>query len=177
MLSGAAAGLAAAVAWEVLAFDDAADSLTAKSPAIPAEAARPAAPVPSDDSLLPNVSTIVLKRPLFSPDRKAAANAGATPGQTAADELPRLAGVIVGPSGRRAIFADATGHPKVANEGSTIGRFTVRVIAPGQVTLTSSEGERVLRPTYTSVPASVAGAPQPPPAAAPFQQPNRGRTR
>ena len=177
VLAGAAAALATIVALELLSFDDTADSVVATSPSQGIEAARPAPPAPSDTALLANISETVLQRPLFSPERKAAAGAGADVAQTATDELPRLAGVIVGPSGRRAIFADSNGHPKVASEGTTLGRFTVRSIAPGQVILTSSEGDRVLRPAFTPAPAPDAGAPQPPPGVPPFLQPNRVRAR
>ena len=65
----------------------------------------------------------------------------------ASDDLPRLAGVIVGPGGGRAIFAPAEGRALVVPEGGHVGRYTVRSIVPGQVTLSDSEREFVIRPS------------------------------
>jgi hypothetical protein len=91
----------------------------------------------------------IVDRPLFSPGRRpppppAAAQATAAAGAA----FPRLSGVIVGPSGSSAIFTDSAGHARIATEGSPVGEFTIRTIVPGQVTLTSSAGERVLHPSF-----------------------------
>jgi hypothetical protein len=83
----------------------------------------------------------------------------------AAAEFPRLSGVIVGPSGRSAIFTDSAGHARIATEGSPVGEFTIRTIAPGQVILTSSAGERVLHPSFPKAgggPGAGSGAGEPP---------------
>jgi general secretion pathway protein N len=99
----------------------------------------------------------ILERPLFNPDRRpppppAAAPAAAPP----KSEFLRLSGTVIGPSGRSAIFVDSEGHARVVGEGGVIGEFSIRAITPGQVTLTSSAGERVLHPTFpkTDTPAS-----------------------
>ena len=50
--------------------------------------------------------------------------------------LPRLAGVVVGPFGRSAIFAVEGSKPVVATEGSHVGAWLVRSIAGGTVEVT-----------------------------------------
>jgi hypothetical protein len=88
------------------------------------------------------------QRPLFRPGRRApppaASPAASAPAAQA--NLPRLAGVVIGPGGGRAIFAVADGKSAVATEGTSLGRFTVKSIAPGRVTVAGPEGEIELRP-------------------------------
>jgi hypothetical protein len=143
-LAALAAGLAGILALECSAPEPAPDIVAPP-------AASPQSPAAAPDTALPaTLGARLLGRPLFSPDRRPAA--AAPPAQVAATDgatdLPRLAGVIVGPERRSAIFADGAGKPSVAGEGASIGRFTVRAIGPGKVTVTSSEGESVLRPWY-----------------------------
>ena len=138
--------LAAALAG-ILALE-CSDPEPAPDIAAPPAAAPAGVAAPPETALPAGLAARLLDRPLFSPDRRAA-----PPAETAADEpsgtdLPRLAGVIVGPGRRSAIFADAAGKPRIAGEGASIGRFTVRAIAPGKVTMTSPDGESVLRPWY-----------------------------
>jgi hypothetical protein len=109
-------------------------------------------PVPeADPEALASVAASVIARPLFTPGRRLAGepvkSAGSAAGQ---DGLPRLTGIIVGPSGAWAIFAGADGKSRAASEGDSLGAFTVRSIDPGQVTLSGPEGERVLRPAFVS---------------------------
>ena len=183
LLTGTVAILTATAAWEILRPDTAPDSIAPRPPAPVAEPTKPAAPTTRSNEMLSTIAAAVLARPLFSPDRRAAPDAGGAKATTVTDELPRLSGVIVGPSGRGAIFADSSGHAKVAREGGSIGKFTVRAIAPGQVTLTSPEGDRVVRPSFTSSSTANTGAPPPPmatgpgPGQPPFQQPGRERAR
>nr|WP_294514492.1 hypothetical protein [uncultured Rhodopila sp.] len=155
LLFGLAAGLAVVLALESGAPDEAPDIAAALPAPPPGTAGAP------DQAVLAALAPRLLGRPLFSPDRRPATRTVPAPDATET-ELPRLAGVIVGPARRSAIFADTAGHPHVAAEGAGIGRFTVRRIAPGQVTVTSSEGERVLRPSYADARApDVATAPEP----------------
>lgn len=120
-------------------------------PALPA-AGNPAATGASaigqdaaDGDLAAPVRTM-LARPLFSQTRRPAAHADGS-GAALSGDLPRLAGVIVGPGGGRAIFAPAEGRPLVVPEGGHIGRYLVRSIVPGQVTLSDSERVLVIRPS------------------------------
>jgi hypothetical protein len=90
-----------------------------------------------------------LARPLFSPDRRPATEPGQ---QTAAPAgLPRLAGIMVGPFGRSAIFA---GDPKpaVIQEGGRIGAYTVKSIDSAQVQVAGPDGLRTIRPSFQPAP-------------------------
>ncbi len=161
--------------WEILAPDDAANTA---APALAPPRTASVEPPPPDNGVLSEAATTVLNRPLFSPDRRMAEPAAAAAAATSPTaELPRLAGVIVGPSGRHAIFADTSGHPQVATEGSSIGRYTVQTIQPGQVTVTSSEGERVLRPSFTDIKTPASDGPPAVPAAVPIPPQARVRAR
>jgi hypothetical protein len=105
----------------------------------------------SDTAALQGIASSVLARPLFSPARRPPAEqvSDQPAAEATAEAPPRLAGVIVGPTRRSAIFADTTGRPRIIGEGDTIGRFTVELIAPNQVTLRSAAGERLVRPGYS----------------------------
>jgi hypothetical protein len=74
--------------------------------------------------------------------------------------------VVVGPTGSRAIFAGADGKSRAAAEGDAVGAFTVQAIGPGRVTLSGSDGDRVLRPTHVQVLGQLPGALTDPPATA-----------
>jgi hypothetical protein len=131
-------------------------------PAVPA--GRLAVPDPSQ---VARWATTVLARPLFSPGRRppTAAAAAAAPG-VAAPGLPRVAGVVVTPAGRRAIFAVKGAKPLVLGEGGQVAGFTVQSIQAGQVTVRGPEGVRVLSPTFdpdAPAPATPLGAAPPPP--------------
>lgn len=107
----------------------------------------------------------ILARPLFSPGRRPPAAAAAAP-SIAAPTLPRVAGIVVTPAGRRAIFAEKGTKPLVLGEGGQISGFTVQSIQAGQVTVRGPEGVRVLSPTFdpdAAPPASAPGAPPAPP--------------
>ena len=111
-----------------------------------------------------------LARPLFSRDRRPTPVAAASGGGPAQGGLPRLTGVVIGPFGRTAIFAGPDGGKPVAvSEGKTLGAYTVRAIAPGRVTVTGPEGERVVMPVADAATRSTLApeAPPPPPAIPP----------
>ncbi|HQT77039.1 MAG: hypothetical protein B7Z80_10790 [Rhodospirillales bacterium 20-64-7] len=146
VLSLVVAGL---LAWEMATPDDATDATAPLPLAVAARPARPgqdAAPTPE---LAASAARTILARPLFSPDRRPAPPQQEAPPAQAAETLPRLSGIVVGPSGRHAIFVDAAGHGRITAEGATIAGFTLNKIEPGQVTLTSSAGERVLHPSFS----------------------------
>ena len=156
-LSGLAAILMAVLVWEWSADDAAA---VPSRPATAASGPRKA-PVPEFDAdALTEVADTIAGRPLFSRDRRPgnrpAAAAGDGPG---AATVPVLTGVIVGPGGGRAIFAEPGGRSRAVSAGEKIGGLTVRTIEPQGVTVSDSEGVKVLRPTYTpgNNPAPAAG--------------------
>ncbi len=80
----------------------------------PVQASSAASP---DLGILDDLAATVLARPLFSPDRRLAPPGQAVAAVVASDDIPRLAAVIVGPSGGMAIFEDGSGRPHVAAEG------------------------------------------------------------
>ncbi|WP_158929289.1 hypothetical protein [Acidisphaera sp. S103] len=90
----------------------------------------------------------ILARPLFTQSRRAPA-APAAPAapveKVAAVETPRLTGVILSPSGGRAIFTLHEGKPVVVADGGRIGDDVVKSITPDTVFLTGPTGRHALR--------------------------------
>ena len=95
--------------------------------------------------------TAVLARPLFSPDRRPAADVASVAGSSLPG-LPRLAGILVGPFGRSAIFAADGSKPIVVQEGGHVGAYTVRSIEMAQVRLVGPDGGQVLNPSFDQAP-------------------------
>ena len=83
----------------------------------------------------------LLARPLFSPGRRPPPPAAPAVVQT--EPPPRLAGTLVGPFGKRAVFAGA-GKLVSAGEGDSLGAWMVRAITAGSVVLARPEGWREL---------------------------------
>lgn len=85
----------------------------------------------------------VLRRPLFRADRRpalAAPDASPPP-------LPRLSGIVVTASARRAIFAGGKdGKPVAAAEGERVGPARVVRIGAREVVMVGPDGAHVLRP-------------------------------
>jgi hypothetical protein len=141
-LGALASVLACVLAWELLpAADDGADIAPPRPEPVQARAAADANIYPLND-----IAGTLLGRPLFSPERRPAPPESSPAG--AAEDIPRLTGIIIGPDGARAIFDDGSGRLKVAAQGDMLGRFKIGTIGFGQVSLIASEGERVLRPRF-----------------------------
>jgi hypothetical protein len=98
--------------------------------------------MPSKDVAQGRLATI-LARPLFAPARRPPAGAATTE-----EGLPRLAGVIIGPDIRRAIFAPAKGSATVVTEGGRTAGYDVHAIGPNEVILSGPDGEHRLRTGY-----------------------------
>jgi hypothetical protein len=147
----AAAGLAATLAWELGAFAPR-DALIAPRPRAAAATAPPeAAPDHTREWI-----AAILARPVFSPDRRPAADIASTPGVRLPEALPRLSGVLVGPFGRSAIFAVDGRKPLVVDEGGRIDAWTVGTIEADTVQVSGPGGARTLHPSFASPPASAA---------------------
>jgi len=101
--------------------------------------------VPGDAA--PADTAAILARPLFAPSRRVAQPA-AVAAKVEVAEPPRLAGVIVSPTGSRAIFAHDAGKQIVVTAGASVDGYVVKSIAPDMVLLTGPGGERVVRITY-----------------------------
>jgi len=80
-----------------------------------------------------------LARPLFNANRRPVASAEGGPNVAAA--LPRLSGIMITQTGRRAIFAaTGAGKPQVVDEGGTVGGNLVQSITLNEVLLVGPDG-------------------------------------
>jgi hypothetical protein len=85
----------------------------------------------------------VLERPLFRKDRRPEPSADAQAGHSGPQA--RLTGVLIAPSGRRLIFkASESAKSIVAEEGTRVGDFVVRLIEPGRAVVEANGELRVL---------------------------------
>ena len=145
-----ASPLVATLAWELGAFS------AAEPVSVPhSRRAVAAPPAPVSDHTAEWVATI-LARPLFSPDRRPPSEAPAARASGAPAGLPRLAGVVVGPFGRSAIFVPEGSKPMVVTEGGRVDAWTVRSIEVGTVQVSGPGGARTLHPSFESSPAASA---------------------
>lgn len=146
------AGIAAELAWPEAAPP-------APPPAAPPAAARAAGGAPEPVAAW---AAAALERPLFNASRRPD-SPGAAPAAAAAEhaEPPRLAGIMLTPQGRRAIFAEAEDKPATVMEGSRVGSWQVQAIAAGEVTLTGPDGARTVRPSFSTDPPAAPPAPVP----------------
>jgi hypothetical protein len=93
----------------------------------------------------------ILARPLFSVSRRPPKIATNT-GHAAAPSDARLAGILITPYGRRAIFAPETGKQLVLAEGAPINESTIRQIRADRVILASGAE---LRPSFDRRPGAL----------------------
>ena len=90
----------------------------------------------------------MLVRPLFSETRRPP-----PPSATVPALLPRLTGTLIGPFGRRALFADGgSDKPLALGESDRMGAWTVEAINAGHVTLRGPDGARSLRVGFKAPP-------------------------
>jgi hypothetical protein len=122
--------------------DDAAVTVQRPAPGTPGQT-QPAAQRTRPEALL----TAILARPLFSqtrrpPDVVQAANAG---GAELSDK--RLAGIVIEPDRRLAIFAVTGAKPLTVSEGDSVNGWRVERITPTEISLAGPGGTRTLQPT------------------------------
>jgi hypothetical protein len=87
----------------------------------------------------------ILARPLFALDRRP--KAGPATAGAPSDDMPRLAGVIIERTQRRAIFQPpGDGKPVTLIEGDQIAGWQIQGIAADGVTLTGPKGTQTLEP-------------------------------
>ena len=149
------------VATVVLLTGTIAYELMDRGPSLPASPMVPLPPTTvagpaiagSDDSAA-QWATTSLARPLFNTDRRPAAGGTAAVGDA---QLPRLAGIVISPAGRHAVFATDT-KPLISAEGGQVGAYTVRTIEPGVVTIAGPRGTIALRPAFGGI-AGTSGGP------------------
>ena len=129
------------------------------------------APRPSAARLAPPeaLTAEALARPLFSPTRRPPSSDGPASAELA-DK--RLAGIVISPQQRLAIFAVKGAKPLMLKEGAAIDGWQIETITSVDVSLRGPSGTRTLRPRMESYLASGAnaaaggtraGVPEPPP--------------
>jgi general secretion pathway protein N len=120
----------------------------------------------SDDSAV--IATIAA-RPLFRPDRRPVAVVAQNDAA-----LPRLSGILIGPSLRIAIFTPGEGPTRLVRQGGSIGVYRVATISAHAVTLTAPGVRLVLTPRFAgAAPDAPADAPSPQRFAPLIQTPGR----
>ena len=138
-----------AIYWEMQ--DAATPDLAAATPArLPLAGIAQPASGPDPRIAMHEWQATALARPLFREDRR--------PPKTSDDVVlkgdgpTRLAGVITGPSGNRAIFMSGeNAKPVVAKEGAHVSDFVVRSIEPGRVVVESDGMVRTLKVLFSAV--------------------------
>jgi len=141
MLAGLGALLAVTVAAEGWMGLRAPRDAAAHGPAsvLPPPGVRRAAVLPPDRQ---EQTRIILGRPLFTPGRRPPSEAASGPAE------PRLAGIVISPGGRKAIFAgDGDARAQVVAPGGNAGVWHIVAIGDGAVQVIGPDGPRTLRPT------------------------------
>jgi len=156
----AACILCVALTWELEGLDGTAEASKPNPPVAPVAAPTPAG---LDIGMVRSAAAATTARPLFTRDRRPPTAREVQAAPAAVEQLPRLAGIVVGPDGRRAIFADGAGRMRAAAEGTRVGPFAIKSISPGQVTVTTREGEQLVRPSFASAPPGSGRPPSLPP--------------
>jgi len=161
-----ATGLAAAI---ILELDDAVPPAGSRTGIVPIRQkakAGPRAATQDHSDRTDHWLATALARPLFNHDRRPTDAGSSTGGGTTLGSLPRLTGVVIGPSGQRAIFAaTGGGWPRVLSVGQTLGEYRVEKIEPGSVTVSGPEGRHQvsLAADAKERQAMAAALPRPPP--------------
>jgi hypothetical protein len=127
-----------------------------------------AAPLPALRQLarLPVAPPIaaILARPLFSPSRRPPQNSTGNAADDAGLADSRLAGIVIEPGRRFAIFAPQGAKPLMVTEGETVSGWRVDSISPQEVSLSGPEGTKTLQPKFDPNLAPPAEEQTPPPA-------------
>lgn len=142
LLLVAAGLLSGIVGLEIAGGTGAADSSTIaarprpeKTPTIPRLPSSPA----------PNTVTTSLARPLFSPIRRPPEVAQSGSGESELKDK-RLAGIVVEPNRRLAIFAVTGAKPLTVREGDDVGGWRVETITAREVSVRGPGGTQTLQP-------------------------------
>jgi hypothetical protein len=87
-----------------------------------------------------------LARPLFSATRRPPPRGSAEDSDDSGLADTRLAGIVIEPGYRIAIFAPEGAKPITVSEGQTVGRWRVENISSREVSLSGPDGIRTVRP-------------------------------
>ncbi len=134
--------LAALVGWELAWLPAPAAPTAWAAPAVSFHASVPDA---AQEGRPAAMVSGILRRPLFRADRRPAP--AAVPDAPPLPPLPRLSGIVVTASARRAIFVGGPdGKPVAAAEGDRFGPVRVARIGAQEVVVVGPDGAYVLRP-------------------------------
>jgi hypothetical protein len=100
----------------------------------------------------------VLARPLFTPGRRPADQAGGN----ADGSLPRLSAIILSGGAGMAVFAADGRKPQVVGTGGVIGGYVLVRVTADHIELTGPAGALTLRPRFAASDAQAGSAPAPP---------------
>ena len=135
---GAGLGALVAMEWNALASSPVSDA-----PPPAANATKAGAPAPVFSLAPLSNFSAVTERPLFSPDRRPAPEAGETLGSWSA---LTLAGIVVTPEAREVLIAHGT-PPKIVHlqEGQSVDGWIVRSIEPDRIVVANGSEQHELR--------------------------------
>jgi hypothetical protein len=118
----------------------------------------PSTPAEQPDPLptlhqLPNVPAAppiaaILARPLFSPSRRPPQSKLGNAADDSGLADSRLAGIVIEPGRRFAIFAPQGAKFLTVTEGETVSGWRVDSISPREVSLSGPDGTRILQPKF-----------------------------
>ncbi len=141
-----ATSLMAAIGWEVQGPSQYGEEDTAGHQARPN--LTPGMPVAAAADPVDAWVATSLGRPLLRESRRP--DRAADDVEKKPDDILRLAGVVTGPFGDRAIFVlPGVVKPVVANVGAQLNDFVVRSIEPGRVIVEANGVARTFRPMYS----------------------------
>jgi hypothetical protein len=136
-------------------------SVSGEPSAVAAAAPRPRAPPPTarrQPDRPDDLVAVILARPLLSPSRRPPVS-GAN--EAVASDLAgnRLAGIVIEPDRRTAIFAVPGAKPLILTEGESVSGWQIESITPTEVSLVSRSGTKTLQPTLDPNPPAPPRAP------------------
>jgi hypothetical protein len=117
----------------------------------------------STDAAAPPIAAI-LARPLFSPGRRPPQSKGSGAADDSGLADSRLAGIVIEPGHRYAIFAPEGAKLLTVTEGETVSGWRIDTISPREVSLSGPDGARTLQPKFDP---NLAPPPEPAPMPAP----------
>ena len=143
VVSGLAIGFGVLITGEATLLGTQGNRMPEPSPSIASPSSPPSPPLAERSA---EQAATAIERPLFSPSRRPAAPpaAAATP---ASPSLPRLAGTVIGPLGRHALFA-GTGKPVTVGVNDQVGGWIIQAIEAANVTLAGPDGVHQLRVAF-----------------------------
>jgi hypothetical protein len=140
-----ATALVGIICWEAQSAFQSGDNDTLRRPALSGQTASIPKQAPADP--VEAWVTTSLERPLLRESRRPDRASGEA--QRVGDDTPRLAGVVTGPFGNRAIFVmPGVVKPVTVKAGAQIGDLMVQSIEPGRVVVAAGGVSRTYKPLF-----------------------------